>query len=319
MRSGEKSPQPFLAQVPEQAQVDEVETFARALACPTCGGDLALSTMGALCTRCQERFPRTSTGAPDLRLKSQKTATLVLDLLAPAAPDPSFFAQLSSNPSPALDMSGMRVPWHLSSELLSWFPKASQLKESLALDLGCGSTVHREVCEYAGFHYVGLDLNSARATLLGDAHALPFKAESFDFILSIAVLEHVRLPFVALKEAHRVLKPGGVFVGSVAFLEPFHENSHYHHTHLGTWNSLTVGGFEVVKLGPSPRWTGLVALATMSLFPRLPEALARLLTLPLRVAHRLWWWLGSLRSPQASEHNRLLWNAGAFYFVARRR
>lgn len=48
-------------------------------------------------------------------------------------------------PSPA----GVRIPKHLGADILSHFPRA-RTQESLALDLGCGDGLHREICEHAG-------------------------------------------------------------------------------------------------------------------------------------------------------------------------
>jgi SAM-dependent methyltransferase len=44
---------------------------------------------------------------------------------------------------------------------------------------------------------------------------LPFGDESFDAVVVGEVLEHLRFPALAINEASRVLKPGGVLVGSV--------------------------------------------------------------------------------------------------------
>jgi SAM-dependent methyltransferase len=188
---------------------------------------------------------------------------------------------------------------------------------NLALDVGCGDEEHRETCENAGFEYVGLDIASPGATILGDAHALPFLNESFEFVLSVAVLEHLRYPFLMTGEVFRVLQPGGRFVGTVAFLEPFHSNSFYHHTHMGTWNSLCHAGFRIERLSATPGWSVLHAQAG-ALFPRMPKRLARALVAPLLCVHRFWWKVGfwMTRAPGGSERYRRLSTAGSFFFVA---
>jgi len=224
---------------------------------------------------------------------------------------------LDLNPAPEVDLTGVRVPHHLTREMISWFPKP-RAQGALALDLGCGDVIHREICEAAGFGYVGLDYDSPRAPILGDAHALPFRDGAFEFILSVAVLEHVQWPFVMAREAHRVLKPGGVFIGTVAFLEPFHQNSHYHHTHLGTINTLRYGGFTVERVAPSEEWSVLLAQASMGLFPKVPRPAARALVWPLELLQRVMWKAGTLLNPDPKRRSRTRNTTGAFAFVARR-
>jgi SAM-dependent methyltransferase len=231
------------------------------------------------------------------------------------------FQPLTKRSVPEVDFSGFDVPVHLTRELLSHFPKARG-KDSLVLDLGCGNAVHKEVCEHAGFDYVGLDYYASRAPILGDAHSLPFKDDSFELILSLNVLEHIRFPFLMMKEAHRVLKPQGKFIGTVAFLEPFHQNSFYHHTHLGTLNSLQYAGFEVEHIGPMKEWSGLLALAWMGLFPGMPFSLAKFAVLPLQTFHKLWWRVGSslglrlIDRSKVTPQSRLRTTAGSLSFIA---
>jgi ubiquinone/menaquinone biosynthesis C-methylase UbiE len=55
---------------------------------------------------------------------------------------------------------------------------------------------------------------------------LPFKDNSIDAVMSLAVLEHVREPPVVLKEVHRVLKPGGRVFSVIPFMQPFHASPH---------------------------------------------------------------------------------------------
>ncbi len=291
----------------------------KVLVCPNCGSELDRKSSGNICAGCKSVYKYKDSGALDLRLKQPKKFQYEFNLGDSLMPESGFvFNSLAGEGTPEVDFRDVHVPYRLSKKIMSYFPKASS-ENSLMLDLGCGSAIHREVCETAGFEYVGLDYDSEEAVLLGDAHCLPFKDESFEFVLSISVLEHIRFPFVMMKEINRVLEPGGKFIGKVAFLEPFHGDSFYHHTHLGVYNSLNEGGFEIEYISPSEKWLSLTALVYMGLFPRMPRILSLSLMLPIQILHRVWWKIGEIFSDNASEHERILRNAGSFTFIARRK
>jgi SAM-dependent methyltransferase len=287
------------------------ENVWRVLACPHCQEQLQATSQGAECTVCRRQFPKRRRGL-DVRLLEEKTARLELTLFRPV-PEvaPEIFAPMGACPQPQVDFTGFAAPRHLDDALLSYFPKASNGKD-LALDLGCGDESARSACELAGFEYIGLDYYSADATLLGDVHALPFQNESVGFV--------IRYPAIMLQEAERVLKAGGKLIGSVSFLEPFHDKSFYHHTHLGVFSALDSAGFEVERIAPGADWDGLKAQAQMILFPRMPRALAGWLVWPLRMFHRLWWRAFTSSKPEADNYGRRLRaTAGGFIFVARKR
>jgi len=92
------------------------------------------------------------------------------------------------------------------------------------LDLGCRDGALADAY-LDGNTVVGVDVDRgslARAaerglvTVWGDLdEPLPFGDESFDVVVAAEVLEHLRLPARALAEARRVLRPGGLLVGSV--------------------------------------------------------------------------------------------------------
>lgn len=288
------------------------------LLCPQCMGPLTFLECEVTCADCKSCYKLTSSGALDLRLQKKKMYQYEFDLGVPLLPESGFhFDLLPLNSKPEVDFYNVDVPHHLSKEIMSYFPRA-KTDNSLMLDLGCGSGLHQRVCEHAGFEYVGLDYNSEEAHILGDAHSLPFKDRSFEFILSIAVLEHIQFPFVMMKEAYRVLKPNGIFIGTVAFLEPFHGDSFYHHTHLGTYNSLRQGGFEIEYISPSNKWSVLIAQAHMGLFPRMPRTLSKMLVMPIFLIHKLWWKIGGLINKKATEVKRITHTTGVFTFIARR-
>jgi len=96
------------------------------------------------------------------------------------------------------------------------------------LDLGCGpGTITQGLAEqvFPG-RVIGLDadaeqLETARRLAVGleimnaqftggSAYRLPFREASFDLVFSHALLDHLGQPVEALREVHRVLKPGGL-------------------------------------------------------------------------------------------------------------
>jgi SAM-dependent methyltransferase len=92
------------------------------------------------------------------------------------------------------------------------------------LDLGCRSGAFtRHFLE--GNEVVGLDVDRAALakaaelgieTVVGDVEdPLPFPDGSFDAVVAGELLEHLRFPDALVAEARRVLRPGGVLVGSV--------------------------------------------------------------------------------------------------------
>jgi ubiquinone/menaquinone biosynthesis C-methylase UbiE len=66
-----------------------------------------------------------------------------------------------------------------------------------------------------------------------DGVNLPFDPGSFDVVYSRQVFEHVRHPEPLLREITRVLRPGGLFIGSVSQLEPLHSFSLWNFTYYG--------------------------------------------------------------------------------------
>jgi len=88
------------------------------------------------------------------------------------------------------------------------------------LDVGCGTGQSRQVYADRAAGYVGIDLSFealSRARRKGpagcwgqaDAGRLPFADGSLDVVAFSSVLHHIPDPVPALREARRVLKPGG--------------------------------------------------------------------------------------------------------------
>lgn len=71
--------------------------------------------------------------------------------------------------------------------------------------------------------------NYPTTDIVCDGDNLPFKDNSFDVVLSIAVLEHVKNPWIHANEMIRVLKPGGIVYADVPFLQPYHGYPHHYY------------------------------------------------------------------------------------------
>jgi ubiquinone/menaquinone biosynthesis C-methylase UbiE len=99
------------------------------------------------------------------------------------------------------------------------------------LDVGCGTGILLEQMRGldTGLRLVGVDiavgmLTAARAKLpgsvalhQGSASSLPYASDAFDCVTCSTSFHHYPDPLGALREMHRVLKPGG----RVAVLDPF--------------------------------------------------------------------------------------------------
>src|SRR5262245_48560287 len=57
-----------------------------------------------------------------------------------------------------------------------------------------------------------------RPHVIGDLHRIPLLDESVDTVVSIAVLEHTRYPWIVAEEFMRILRPGGCGIIAVPFL-----------------------------------------------------------------------------------------------------
>jgi len=107
-----------------------------------------------------------------------------------------------------------------------------KITKGTALDIGCGSgEMAVKLAQMTDLTVIGLDIEpevieagkrkakeaglSDRAQFVcADAHSLPFADESIDLVMSKGTIPFLRDQVLAVKEIHRVLKPGGVaFIG----------------------------------------------------------------------------------------------------------
>lgn len=132
----------------------------------------------------------------------------------------------------------------------------------VVMDLGCGvggtADMFRSFDPTVQWHGVDIEVspevaNRKRTDVKFHSFngvKLPFWRNSFDLIYSNQVFEHVRHPEALLKNIARVLKPGGMFVGSVSYLEPYHSLSYWNFTPYGWYQVLKANGLKPVWFRP---------------------------------------------------------------------
>ncbi len=130
------------------------------------------------------------------------------------------------------------------------------------LDVGCGTGASRRLFRAPGVDsfWVGIDILdtpevNARVTTDAmlcsyDGVRLPFCDNCFDVAYSRQVFEHVRHPECLLEEIHRILRPGGRFIGSVSYMEPYHSYSFWNFTPYGWHTLLLEAGLQPIEFRP---------------------------------------------------------------------
>ena len=132
------------------------------------------------------------------------------------------------------------------------------------LDIGCGRGEYLAAYAHLGFEPAGLDISTWAQKVSPDFQVeiadlekdpIPFPPETFDFVFSKSVLEHMRQPMNLLRGAFETLKPSGVAVIMVpswahTYWGPFYID----HTHVTPFtapalaDALALAKFEMVEV-----------------------------------------------------------------------
>jgi SAM-dependent methyltransferase len=113
---------------------------------------------------------------------------------------------------------------------------------------------------------INLDITPAPLVhVLGDAHALPFRGESFGGVVCRAVLEHVREPALACRELFRVLEAGGFVLATVPFIFPYHAHPDDYQRFTASGLRVLFRDFEEIECGIGRLPTAAV-LSTLSAY-----------------------------------------------------
>jgi len=120
-------------------------------------------------------------------------------------------------------------------------------KSSIILDIGSGNL------DLDLANVIRMDVTlTPYVDVVGDAHALPFLPGVFDFIFSLAVIEHLRNPFVAANEMFDALKNGGYIYGDCNFVFAYHGYPHHYFNASEQGLEEVFKGFEKFRTGVAP-------------------------------------------------------------------
>lgn len=100
---------------------------------------------------------------------------------------------------------------------------------SKVVDIGGHRDVKRGVFDIRDYDAHVTTVNTTHekgADIIADAASMPLDANSFDCAVCCELLEHVEEPRKVLKEAFRVLRSGGLFLGTTPFMYQVHADPH---------------------------------------------------------------------------------------------
>jgi SAM-dependent methyltransferase len=253
--------------------------------CPLDRGELRDFT----CATCGTTFPAidvTGTQVRDLRAVDHPTS-LQFDMTIPVATLPEQLRRTllvpRAWPSDLVPQDELRTRY--GTKLSIGFQHhvrsiiAARGTNLAALDLGCGNGGNKRYLADLGVHDVtGIDWWSTGADVLAGAHRLPFADQSFDLVISTAVLEHCYFPHLVMREIHRVLRSGGSALMGASFWEKWHGESFFHFTPNGIYAVCSQAQLDLVDL-----WSGWGFIPAV-----LTHAVSRRLRKPGYQLQRVW-------------------------------
>ncbi|OGM02003.1 hypothetical protein A2115_01635 [Candidatus Woesebacteria bacterium GWA1_41_8] len=104
--------------------------------------------------------------------------------------------------------------------------------------------------------------------ILTDATNIPVPDNSFDIAIMGELLEHVSDPKAVLREARRILKPGGKILVSVPFMVGIHGDPYDYGRYTDTFWRMTAEelGFSIMEIKPQGTMFAVFALMIQHLF-----------------------------------------------------
>lgn len=125
----------------------------------------------------------------------------------------------------------------------------------ILVDVGCGEKPYQSltrdlVSEHIGVDHPGTDHDRSNIDVFATAYETTLADAFADTVLCTAVLEHLERPGDAIREMHRILKPGGCLILSAPFFWHLHEEPRdfFRYSRFGLQYLIEDAGFEVVQI-----------------------------------------------------------------------
>jgi len=150
------------------------------------------------------------------------------------------------------------------NKLILYLYKTFQTQKGMKLlDPGCGRGEHLRIFQELGLDVYGMDISPEAPSLVPDldvricdlnAEPMPYEDNYFDVIYNKSFLEHLKDPPFFLKEAMRVLKPGGLLLSMVPDWESQYKKFYDDYTHVSPFtivslnNILLSVGYKNIKV-----------------------------------------------------------------------
>jgi len=199
----------------------------QALRCPVCKGTLRSLPAVLACIGCEARYP--VVGGLPILINDANSVFACADYV-PTAGGEAFRGDSYGKSADAA--TSFRKAYHtFAGYLLNFAITRSHLDAEKALLRMQARVPNLKVlvigagdAQYEGlgtFIYTDVAFGKS-ALLICDAHDLPFPDQYFDFVIAVAVLEHVADPGRCVAEIWRVLKTGACVYAATPFLQPVH-------------------------------------------------------------------------------------------------
>jgi len=172
--------------------------------------------------------------------------------------------------------------WQGRQKLLTFLFKKENPQKILDIGCGTGETIkflknYLPKAEIYGLDSSLVAIKFARSRKLnnikkGSATKLPFKDNSFDLVLLLDVLEHIKDDQKALKEAKRVLKPSGSIIVTAPALPFIYSDHDKNQNHFRRYTKK-----ELISLAQNTK-LNLVFLSYFNFFLSFPIIIIRLVS-----------------------------------------